>query len=522
MNLVRRQLRSGEGPQNLRIMRESDLNSRSPREQYTDSHLAGMFGRDFLYTAASAAQLLSAIVITPVLARILTTGEFGSFSANLALLWVIVWSTSLGLSVGITKVYSERPMSAGSVLSYAILLIGLLNLGLLLTGAWWHSALGFAQFGVTERLDIAWGYSTALTLICLAMLRAQERLAVFALVSVLQSVGSLTLGFVFAEAFAKTTEMIILGSVLMQTVSLLICLIVLRPPLIRLHDLPILKRALAFSLPLVPQQVGYFVITGADRLIVQRDLGPIATGRYQVGYNVGAVAIVLLTFLNQAWLPRVFAVTHAKSLERLLSSSRDSLFWLLIPACLGLAIGGPEALRVWAPGSFHTASLSAVMLIVTLSTAAWSASLTSTRVLLAYSRTTACALATAAAAASNILLNILMVPRFGIDGSAWATFVSYVVLAFGSAVLSRRNIRLRRVRPQLVVAMSLGFVSGWLSYYVPLAGWALALRLCLSALFGVWLATMFVQVARGVDQVSPLKFSSAYVGAHFRGRQWRD
>lgn len=475
-------------------------------EAYNRVHLKGMFAHDSLYTIALAAQLLSAIGITPFLTRVLGPAEFGRFSAELALLWVVVWTSNLGLNVGIMKIYAgwRGPYASARALSSAIVVVGVLDACLVLTSSVWHGWVGFAHFGAQERLDILWAYLTALTGICLGILRCRDKLMAFAIVSVLQSIVALGCGLLLAEVASRTVSAVILGAIIVQALALGIALGVVRPPVSGVIAVRTFGRALRFSLPLVPQQVAYFVIAGSDRLVVQRDLGTVATGRYQVSYNIGAMAIVLLTFLNQSWLPRVFAVRDAASLVDLVAASRDGLYRLLIPACLGLAVGGPEALRVWAPASFRTGGLTAVTLIVVLSTVPWSATLANSRLLFSASRTVECAVVAVVAAILNVGLNIILVPHLGIDGSAWATFASYLVLAAGTALMSRRVGRLRRVPVRLIGIAGAALAVGAASYYIPLGGWGLVVRLSLSGILVGWCVSTFVDLASDGEKLGPV------------------
>jgi O-antigen/teichoic acid export membrane protein len=58
--------------------------------------------------------------------------------------------------------------------------------------------------------------------------------------------------------------------------------------------------------------------------------------------------------------------------------------------------------------------------------------------------------ASATAAAGNILLNLLLIPRFGIVGAAWASLLSFVLGASVSALLGRRVFSMPPLAPLAV------------------------------------------------------------------------
>jgi O-antigen/teichoic acid export membrane protein len=116
---------------------------------------------------------------------------------------------------------------------------------------------------------------------------------------------------------------------------------------------------------------------------------------------------------------------------------------------LGIALGGPIALRIWAPASFRTESLIPVILLVVTSTIPVCTAFVHSRLMLAEGRSGIVAIVTVAAALANIGLNLLLVPHLGINGSALATLVTYTALAVGMACFSRFLLRLPR--PPLVL-----------------------------------------------------------------------
>lgn len=446
------------------------MSTRNRSRAAPGSHVTQMFGRDMRYMVAYALQLVSSVFLTPLLTRALGLAGFGIFSADLALVYVLVWIACAGLNVGIARVYAAAngPERSRELLATALVLSGILTAAAYSTGRFWCAALGFSKFGASQRLAVVWSGLYAATLVSLAVVRCRDRLLPFAATSLLQSVGALGAGIAVAQIHQRSATDVVAGATGMQAIALFVSLAAVRPRWRGLRDFGLIRAALGFSLPLVPQQLGYFVITGADRFIVQRDLGAGSTARYQVAYNVGGMAITLLTFLNEAWMPRVFAIKDLAARQRVLKDSRDGLYRLLIPVSLGLALGGPIALRVWAPPSFDTDKITMVMLIVVLSTLGWCASLASMRVLLAAGRSSAAAVATLTAAGVNVALNLLLVPTLGINGSALATLASYVALAIGMGLFSRRSLALPQPPPRLWVKLAVSSGAVLASWYIPL------------------------------------------------------
>ena len=73
-------------------------------------------------------------------------------------------------------------------------------------------------------------------------------------------------------------------------------------------------------------------------------------------------------------------------------------------------------------------------------------------------RTGYIAICSSSAAVANILLNIVLIPRYGIEGAAVATFLSYLVLSIVTLALSvrRPSIKLGRATWGLITLVCIG------------------------------------------------------------------
>ena len=451
------------------------------------SQVSLMFGRDTRYLVAYAFQMITAIGLTPVVTRVLGPANYGEFAADLAILWMLVVTIDLGLDVGISKTYAgaDGPSRAKRLMSFALLCIGLIVVTGLASISLWSGLLGFSDRRQAV-LVVVWSGIASATLVAMAMLRCLDRFGAFATVSLLQSVGALGAGIVVAFSRTRSPNDVLTGAIFVQAIAFAVGLATTRPRLPRRKDFRWIADAVEFSLPLVPQQVGYLLMISVDRVIVHKYLGAEPTGRYQVAYNVGAMAILLMTFMNQAWLPRVFAISDVPQRLQVLADSRDGLYRLLIPVSLGLGLGGPIALQLWAPASFRPDGLKLVTLLVVVSAFGWCASQASMRMLLADGRSKATASAMLVAAALNLALNITLVPRFGIDASAGATLLSYLVLAAALGRLRSRTGALRPPPAALVAELGIATVAILASWYIPLSGDWRAVRLLLAGSCLTW------------------------------------
>jgi O-antigen/teichoic acid export membrane protein len=174
-----------------------------------------------------------------------------------------------------------------------------------------------------------------------------------------------------------------------------------------------------------------------DRILIENIEGIAAAGRYQVGYVVGGLGISLVVAYNSAWAPIIYAARDPGR-WRLLADTAAAVM-RLAPLVVGmLAIGGPIALVVLAPPAYDPRELTAVNAIVSLSILPYVIYTANVLILFARERTGALLWAAPVAALLNFVLNLLLIPSFGLAGAAAATLLGYTGLATIVKVVGRR------------------------------------------------------------------------------------
>jgi O-antigen/teichoic acid export membrane protein len=392
--------------------------------------LRAMFTRDFVYLGASALQVVLAALMTPILTRLLGVGEFGQLALAIVVAQLLGLTFSLGLPFAAQKIFAEEDgdrRSRGTLAISAVLAVAA-SLVVVLAAPAWGPVVGLDRV-LDARLATLWACCFALTLTSIAILRSRDKLRMAIFVTALQSLGAQAVGLALLYLWTPSVTSYLCGLIIGQGAAALVGLLALRPDWSALSAIRRYGGIFLFGLPMVPQQLSGFVLGVGDRVVVRHILGSAAVGRYSVAYNVGSLGFILLVLVNQAWMPRIYAMTGRVARSRLLASSRDMMNLLLIPVVLGLAAGAPLVLAVWVPKSFHPADLTRIVAIIAVCTFPFGQFVANLRSLMSEGRTGRAAVATLVAAAVNICLNIVMVPFLGITGSAIATVLSYALSA---------------------------------------------------------------------------------------------
>ena len=478
----------------------------APERHQASTHAQrGMFTRDFVYMGASALQLILAALMTPVLTRSVSVSQFGQLALTMTMAQLLGPMFSFGLPFAAQKVFAGEDgdrRSRGVLAISAALAAGALLVGVLAAPAW-GPAVGLNQV-LYASLAAVWAACFALTLTSLAILRSRQRLTMVIFVAAVQSLGAQSTGVLFLYMWSHTVTSYLCGLILGQGIAASAGLLAVRPDWSALAAIRRYGRAFHFGLPMVPQQLSGIILYAGDRIVVRHLLGSAAVGRYAVAYNVGNLGCVLLIFVNQAWMPRIYAVADRVARSRLLASSRDTMNLLLIPVVCGLSAGAPLVLRLWAPKSFHPAELTPIVAIIAICAFPYGQFLSNLRALMSEGRTGRAAVTTLVAASTNIGLNLALVPFLRITGSAIATALSFPLLAWlsrppaSSALQVPGASRLLRILIGGAVAVTLAIGA------LPISSVWLVFRLVLSAGALLAFALMLRRAVAGFETSSRL------------------
>lgn len=393
----------------------------------------GLFGRGLLYVVVMAAPLISATVVSPILTRILGPGGFGLVAVAISLNQLLMALALVGLDQAVMVQRAEDGDSRRSRgLVATAFLVSAAVMGVAAgTAPWWGPAFGFGDHWDVVWLTLAWTAPAAPVLMMATLLLAENRLRPFALLTLVSTTGGQVLALGFVLVGPRTPTVYLMGAVAITVASLVLGLVLTRPRWSGVRDTATTTRALRLGLPMALNAIAGYVLNAGDRILIQRSLGPVEVGRYQVAYTIGYVVVMLMYYVNQSWTPRFAELRDVGARLALQGRTRDSLYRLLAPAVLGVSLAAPVALRVFAPASYEPRTLSIVVVLIAVAAFPVAAGGATGRELLTLRRGRAIAASTLAAAVANVVLNVVMLPVWGILGAAVATSLS---LALQSAI----------------------------------------------------------------------------------------
>jgi len=192
-----------------------------------------------------------------------------------------------------------------------------------------------------------------------------------------------------------------------------------------------------FGWPLVAYGLLASVMHEADRYLLRLFVDLNGVGLYSVAYQIGqgVNTLVILPFTT-IWGVLVYEVAKDPDARETYARVFKHFVYGLSLVLLLAALFAAPILRIIAPPSYSPAA--EIVPVVCLAYLLFSLHEHFKVPALLANRTTSLLPVVAMAAAANIVINLLLIPRFGAMGAAWASVLTFAVFSFAGLVQYRR------------------------------------------------------------------------------------
>jgi O-antigen/teichoic acid export membrane protein len=199
--------------------------------------------------------------------------------------------------------------------------------------------------------------------------------------------------------------------------------------------------SLKFGFPLMWAEIAYMILDSGDRFLVQRYLGSESVGYYSAAYGIASyVPEVLLVPINLALFPIVMQLWVEKGkneTQKFLSRSLNHYIMAAVGFVCVVSLSSREAMILLASRKYQEAHTLLPILVAGL--LLYAVHVFFRPALLIQKKSNTIAAQVGIAAIVNIGLNVLMLPRIGVRGAAYATLISYGVCL---ALMARSSLRI--------------------------------------------------------------------------------
>src|SRR5688500_17828795 len=417
------------------------MTSRSPHQAGLHHQLRRLGRHSAIYGLGGIVSRVLAVFLLPLYTRYLDTEDFGSVGLIVALSAVLVTVLRLGISSAFFRFYFDSTdpaqrrlvvrtsfwftmasatagLAAGVLLAEPIAdLLGLDDANLVRAGF----------VGVWAQMNYE-----QLT----SLFRAEERSTAFVAASLANIAVTIAATILLVVVWEQGAFGVIVGNVTGTLVVYLALLAVHREQLGLEFSRPLLREMNRFGIPLVPAALALIAVNFSDRFFLVHLASLAEVGLYEIGVRIASAMVLLLTAFRMAWPAFAYSIEDDAEAKRTYAFVLTYL--VVVASWLALALGllAPWLVRLLTTPDYYEGER--VVAPLAFGGVAYAAYIVMAIGVGRAKRTQFNWAIAGAAAVVNVVLNLILIPPYGIMGAAVATVAAYVVMFLGMTWYAQR------------------------------------------------------------------------------------
>jgi len=402
-----------------------------------------------IYGVGNILTRLIGFLLLPIYTNYLPPTAFGVAALIFTFLAIMNVFYSYGMDVAFLRYYvpEDNPVRRKEIfgLAFISLLISSALFSLAIFGA--SSRISYMIFGHQEYTELIQLASAILILDCLTILpflylRANERSVIYISFKFFNVMVSLTANILFIVKWGWGVRGIFWANTLASGLTLLALSPIILQNLRWRFQPALYRELLKFGLPYVPSGLAVILMDLIDRFILQRLTNLEVVGIYSAGYKLGMFMALFVAAFRFAWHPFFLSVakeSHAKQVfARVLTYFVLACSFVFL--ALSFLIEDIVRLRFFGLTLFGEAYWQSTVIVpvILLSYLVYGVYVNFVVGIYLEKKTGYLPFITGAGALTNIGLNLVFIPLWGMMGAAWATLAAYVIMAIANYRLSQR------------------------------------------------------------------------------------
>jgi O-antigen/teichoic acid export membrane protein len=270
-----------------------------------------------------------------------------------------------------------------------------------------------------------------------SLFRVEQRPVLFAAATIANLLVTIGATIVLVVAFHQRAIGVVVGNFVGTLTVYLVLLAYRRYQLGLQFDRALFREMNRFGMPLVPSQVAIWTLNFSDRFFLVKFKGRTEVGHYSIGVRLASVGLLLLVAFRTAWPAFAYEIEDEDEAKRTYGFVLTYVLVVLSWGALALGLLAPWLVRLLTgkPEYYEGAR---VVPLLAFGTAAWGAFTVVSIGIGRIRRTQFNWIVTGAAAALNVVLNLILVPRYGMIGAAISGVAAVSAMAALMAAYSQR------------------------------------------------------------------------------------
>ncbi len=206
----------------------------------------------------------------------------------------------------------------------------------------------------------------------------------------------------------------------------------------------LMKKMVKYSIPLVPNSISWSIINMSDRIILTNLVNPEANGIYAMANRFPNIINVLYGYFYTAWKETASKIIKEKNKEKFYNSIYHDMKRILYSITICLISAMPFAFPLFIKGDYGDAYVYIPIIII----ATYYSNLSSFYggIFSAYKDTKIMGTTTFVAAAINLIVDIMLVEKYGIYAACFSTLIADLIVYFYRKIKLKKYMKIKEVK----------------------------------------------------------------------------
>ncbi len=395
-----------------------------------------------LYGIASIFNKAASILLLPLYSLYIQKAEFGILEIIVITntLFLLVFQSGVGSAIMRTSALRQE-FPHPQIISTSIwfmFFMGAIGWAILFwwAGFWATWLLTDIQYINLIQLSAFLLLPNLLLAVITAHYRIQEKALAFLWLQLFGFVVEIVAIVVFLKFLRFGLKGIVLASLIKSSCLAIVGLLAMRRHIQPFFSLRIFRALVRFGSPLVVSGIMFYILNMSDRyfLRIWSTFGQL--GIYSIGYKLGLIVALLVNALQMAWPPLMYRIARESEQKEEFKNLTLVYLSLIATVAAGISLFAPELLWLLTAGKYMEAAI--IVPPIAMAYLFQGLFYVTNIGLNVTGRTEFEPIIVGIATLTNIVLNVLLIPRYDILGAAIATTISYALLAILAERASQR------------------------------------------------------------------------------------
>ena len=331
------------------------------------------FFKDFMiYGLASVISKIAAVLLMPVYTSILTREEYGAMAMMVSMKGIIDIVSNLNIHSGIARDYYEKDINRKVLISTGfwsilILSVTIMSMMLLTRNFWKETVLGLQGYETSFILLLMTIPAGSLVSYFSILTRFKKKPVLFSIGMIINLVIQLSIAIYTIVVLRIGISGFFLATLVADIFSIIYFSLLNKEYISFSFNKTYLKRALIFSVPLLPAILAGWVDTSLGQIIVGKYVSLTDLGVYSVALQLASVFTLISTALNNVWSPFLYENYRMQGFQKEVERLFLTFIFILSVVSCGISLLSREIILLLSNPDYLNAAIYLTLLCIPMS-----------------------------------------------------------------------------------------------------------------------------------------------------------